>query len=153
MIPKRRSERAVGPTKIYIGRITRRGARDVDVIDGTQETRRVRKLKPRLDLTNHSPTGFNWGCGGSGPAQLALALLADALGDDERAVELHQLYKRRVIDALPQDRGWHLNDGDVRRVVEELEREGGSEPDPDRRHDAERNGDVPDRITRLIEDA
>lgn len=24
---------------------------------------------------NHSPDGFNWGYGGSGPAQLALALL------------------------------------------------------------------------------
>jgi Family of unknown function (DUF6166) len=32
-----------------------------------------RRLNPRLDLWNHSPTGFEWGYGGSGPAQLALA--------------------------------------------------------------------------------
>lgn len=25
-------------------------------------------LNPRLDLWNHSPTGFEWGYGGSGPA-------------------------------------------------------------------------------------
>src|SRR5262245_22144387 len=31
-----------------------------------------------LELRNHSPTGFEWGYGGSGPAQLALALLVDA---------------------------------------------------------------------------
>src|SRR5215469_11969326 len=33
----------------------------------------------RLELVNHSPSGFDWGPGGSGPAQLALALLADCL--------------------------------------------------------------------------
>jgi hypothetical protein len=31
----------------------------------------------------NSPTGFGWGYGGSGPAQLALALLADSLGDND----------------------------------------------------------------------
>ena len=51
-------------------------------------------LDPRLDLWNHSPTGFQWGYGGSGPAQLALALLADYLGDDEQAVALCKLSPR-----------------------------------------------------------
>ncbi len=37
----------------------------------------LRPLGPRLDLANHSPDGFSWGYGGSGPAQLALAILAD----------------------------------------------------------------------------
>ena len=32
-------------------------------------------LDPRYDLRNHSPTGFAWGYGGSGPSQLALAIL------------------------------------------------------------------------------
>lgn len=36
-------------------------------------------LDPRLDLMNHSPSGFEYGYGGSGPAQLALAILADHL--------------------------------------------------------------------------
>lgn len=31
-------------------------------------------------IRNHSPSGFEWGYGGSGPAQLALAILADYLG-------------------------------------------------------------------------
>lgn len=33
-----------------------------------------RALDPRFDLRFHSPDGFEWGYGGSGPAQLALAL-------------------------------------------------------------------------------
>lgn len=49
-------------------------------------------LQPRLDIRNHSPAGFNWGYGGSGPAQLSLAILADAVGD-ELAELLYQQFK------------------------------------------------------------
>lgn len=41
---------------------------------------------------NHSPDGFNWGYSGSGPAQLALALLLEET-DQETAVRLHQKFK------------------------------------------------------------
>ncbi len=37
-------------------------------------------LPARCEIWNHSPSGFEWGYGGSGPAQLALAILADFLG-------------------------------------------------------------------------
>jgi hypothetical protein len=53
-------------------------------------------LPLRLDLWNHSPTGFEYGYGGSGPAQLALALLADCCGDDI-AVQFHQAFKWAVV--------------------------------------------------------
>ena len=66
-----------------------------------------RPLDPRLDLCSHSPSGFEWGYGGSGPAQLALALLADHTGDDEEAVMLHQVFKRLVVARL-SFRGWEL---------------------------------------------
>lgn len=32
-------------------------------------------LERSLKVFNHSPSGFSWGYGGSGPAQLALAIL------------------------------------------------------------------------------
>ena len=35
-----------------------------------------------LELVNHSPSGFEWGYGGSGPAQLALAFLLDYTDDE-----------------------------------------------------------------------
>lgn len=80
-------------------------------------------LPMRLDLDNHSPTGFEWGYAGSGPAQLALAILADALGDDERALRLHQKFKFVAITPLPQDRGWTITEGNVLRMVDAIEQE------------------------------
>jgi hypothetical protein len=76
-----------------------------------------RPLNPRLDLWNHSPTGFEWGYGGSGPAQLALALLADHLGDDNEAVVLHQPFKFGVVARLPR-RGWTLNSREIDRAIQ-----------------------------------
>jgi hypothetical protein len=77
-------------------------------------------LEPRLDLWNHSPTGFECGYEGSGPAQLALALLADTLRDDRRALRLHQEFKRAVVAALPRD-SWTLTEGQIRQAVAALE--------------------------------
>ena len=67
-----------------------------------------RDLDPRRDLMNHSPDGFQWGYAGSGPAQLALAILADALGDDMRAVRLHQRFKSDFLARRPRSRGWSI---------------------------------------------
>ena len=81
-----------------------------------------KKLRVRLDLWNHSPDGFEWGYGGSGPAQLALAILADCLGDDERAVHLHQRFKFRVIGRLEHDT-WTLTAVEVMTAVLKIEKE------------------------------
>ncbi len=78
-----------------------------------------RRLNPRLDLWNHSPTGFEWGYGGSGPAQLALAILADHCGDDEQALNFYQRFKWAVIAELPH-REWTLNSEDIDRVLHSL---------------------------------
>jgi hypothetical protein len=75
-------------------------------------------LDPHLDLWNHSPTGFEWGYGGSDPAQLALALLADHLGDDARALDLHQDFKWAVITKLPHS--WTLTTDDIERTLHSL---------------------------------
>lgn len=58
-------------------------------------------LDPRRDILDHSPDGFEWGYQGSGPAQLALAILADHFDDERRALLYHQPFKRLVIAALP----------------------------------------------------
>jgi hypothetical protein len=75
-------------------------------------------LPLRLDLANHSPTGFEWGYAGSGPAQLALALLADATGCDATALALHQVFKFKVITPLKQL--WEMTDDDVISHAESL---------------------------------
>lgn len=53
----------------------------------------ILSLIPSQRLYNHSPDGFQWGYGGSGPAQLALALLYDATGDRDIALGHHQQFK------------------------------------------------------------
>ncbi len=73
-------------------------------------------LPLRLDLENHSPTGFCWGYGGSGPAQLALALIADAV-DDNMARRNYQQFKWEVIARFPMDQSWELTDEQVKDWV------------------------------------
>jgi len=52
-------------------------------------------------VRNHSPDGFNWGYGGSGPAQLALAICIELYGE-ERARKVYQDFKWNYIATLPQ---------------------------------------------------
>lgn len=68
-------------------------------------------LPKRYDLLSASPSGFSWAFSGSGPAQLAIAILAHAY-DDEFAADHHQLFKREVVSELPKD-GWKLDVSDL----------------------------------------
>ena len=87
------------------------------VICVVTENNSDKELNPRLDLMNHSPTGYEFGCEGSGPAQLSLALLADCFGnDDERALELHQWFKREVV-AQHQEQKWQITSDEILRIV------------------------------------
>jgi hypothetical protein len=85
--------------KTYHGRRTRDGC----TVQVREDGQPPRFLDPRLDLCNHSPTGFEWGYPGSGPAQLALAILADFLGADTRAIALHQEFKWDHISQIAGD--------------------------------------------------
>jgi hypothetical protein len=108
--------------KTYIGTPHREsvsGQSFVTVCDGQKS-----ELLPlRLDLFNHSPTGFSWGYGGSGPAQLALALLADALGDDDQAIRLHQAFKFKVVACWPEEERWWITAEQIAAVVKVIEQE------------------------------
>lgn len=76
-------------------------------LDGDKETREVYLNGKRLDpakslkIRNHSPDGFNWGYGGSGPAQLALAICIELYGN-KHAQKIYQNFKFRYIATLPQ---------------------------------------------------
>jgi len=52
-------------------------------------------------VIDHSPDGFCWGYGGSGPAQLALAICLKLLGRD-KAIECYQDFKSKLVARLPQ---------------------------------------------------
>lgn len=53
----------------------------------------------------HSPTGFEWGYGGSGPADLALNILYAVTGDRKIAMEYHQEFKWDFIAGMPEEGG------------------------------------------------
>jgi hypothetical protein len=77
--------------------------------------------KPSQKYWNHSPDGFNWGYGGSGPAQLALALLLDVTGDPALALKYHQHFKRRVVANLGDE--WLLTKSDIDFLARDIRRE------------------------------
>lgn len=92
----------------YVGTIIKDG--DIADVDRIVTNGDGKEISPRFDIINHSHTGFCWGYYGSGPAQLALAILCDYLKDDERATLLYQRFKDRVIARLPRDENFVLSD-------------------------------------------
>src|SRR5690242_4263124 len=103
-------------TKRYIGERTPDGCQVV-VLDDTKPDH-ARLLNPRYDLRNHSPDGFEFGYAGSGPSQLSLALLADALGDDDRAQDMYQSFKFKVIGRITGDR-FEMTEDEIKQKVAE----------------------------------
>ena len=80
-------------------------------LDGAVVTVDGRVLNPRFDLKRFSPAGFEWTYEGDGPRQLALALLADHLGDDARAMALTERFMRDVVSVL--DNAWSLTGAEI----------------------------------------
>lgn len=56
----------------------------------------------RLDEKNHSPTGLEWGYGGSGPAQLAWCILRECGLTQPQTAKLYMQFKADVIANLPR---------------------------------------------------
>ena len=78
-------------------------------IEGKAATRQVWingfEINPERSqkVWNHSPDGFNWGYGGSGPAQLSLAILLEFF-PKEIAIDAHQRFKFFYISSLEMEK-------------------------------------------------
>ena len=72
---------------------------------------------PSQKLFNYSPDGFRWGYGGSGPAQLALALLLDVTNDPGLSFRLHQTFKRHFVAAWGEK--WQICSDDIETWIAE----------------------------------
>lgn len=84
-----------------------------------------RQLTPEKSqaIINHSPDGFNWGYGGSGPAQLALAVLLE-LHNEEFAVYNYMEFKNDIISNLGNTDfdvciTYHISDGQL--IIDDIE--------------------------------
>ena len=78
-------------------------------IDGT-----ARASVPHV--VRHSPSGIEWGYGGSGPADLARSVLV-ALADETTADGLYQRFKAEVVARIPYA-GGVLRAGDIRTWID-----------------------------------
>ena len=87
--------------------------------DGLSETGAHQKsrwpLPLYLGVRNHSPTGFEWGYGGSGPAQLAQALLMDVFGNREIAQRHYQDFKHEIVAGWKAS--WTITVREIREFV------------------------------------
>ena len=75
-------------------------------------------LDTRYDLERFTDLGFEWSYEGDSPRQLALALLADCLGDDD-ARNFSSKFMTLVIAELDND--WQLSEEDIRREIRSMD--------------------------------
>jgi hypothetical protein len=112
------SRTSADPDVIYVG--YRRRSRAI-----VEEQSDQQQLTPErsLELANHSPSGFEWGYGGSGPAQLALALLLDYTDDEELALAEYKAFKTEVVSQLEctgPDGCWRLTGREIDAALREI---------------------------------
>jgi hypothetical protein len=98
--------------KTYRGVRLTDGTCRVYVEDGKSSVR----LQHRSSGISHSPTGFEWGYAGSGPAELARAIVKDITGVEQPESRVYQRFKFKVIATLPTD-GWRLTETEIRAVL------------------------------------
>ena len=122
--------------KVYRGDVLPEGDCRVRVIENNTS-----RLLSHYGL--HSPSGFSWGFGGSGPAETALNILAEFFGEHEtftlreirashkaqykfhafrRTADgelLYQVFKRQVIAGFDQHKAWRFTENDLRAWLTE----------------------------------
>ena len=95
--------------RVFSGYYDQRAGRPMVLFDG--QPMALPPLRP--DEVRHSPTGFNWGYQGSGPAELARAILIAVLPDEPAARHpgCYQRFKAEIVAVM--DREWLMLDGAV----------------------------------------
>jgi hypothetical protein len=68
-------------------------------------------LPPKYEVKIFSKMGFEWTYAGPGPRQLALALLADHLADDAKALALSESFMTAVVAHL--DNAWRMDGAEI----------------------------------------
>ena len=87
-------------------------------IDGIVVTVNGQPLDPRTDIQEFTVNGFEWTYEGPESRQLALAILAHHLGDEERALSLSESFMREVVAYF--DNTWEMSAEDVDAAIAAL---------------------------------
>ena len=80
-------------------------------IDGAEVTVDGKALDPQLALKTFTDHGFDWSYEGASPRQLALAILAEHLGDGGQALALTEPFMLRVVANF--DNEWEMASADI----------------------------------------
>src|ERR1700684_951439 len=89
-------------------------------IDGLVVTVDGQPLAEHYELKRFTRFGFEWTYEGDSPQQLALAILADYLGDSDRAIRLSEPFMKQVVANLDND--WLLTGGEGDDAVRRIEK-------------------------------
>lgn len=89
-------------------------------IDGIKVTVGDELLDERYDVKQFTKWGFEWTYEGDSPRQLALALLADHLGDDQKALALSEAFMAEVVANLDND--WELSGAAIDTALDKIGR-------------------------------
>jgi Family of unknown function (DUF6166) len=104
------SNAAAAPMKTYEGKRT---------IDGLVVTVDGRPLGEHYEVRRFTKFGFEWTYEGDSPHQLALAILADYLCDNARAIRLSGPFMKEVVANLDND--WQFTGAQIDAAVRSIE--------------------------------
>lgn len=74
-------------------------SREVVIVDADGNITQLHPARSQA-VKNHSPDGFNWGYWGSGPGQLALAILLEVTNNEAVALAYYQDFEARFIATI-----------------------------------------------------
>jgi hypothetical protein len=95
--------------KIYEGKRT---------IDGLIVTVDGARLDEHYGIKKFTRFGFEWSYEGDSPHQLALAILADYLGDAEKALRLSGPFMQKIVANLDND--WKLGGPEIDAALRDI---------------------------------
>ena len=75
-------------------------------------------LAERTEVRTFTDRGFEWSYEGDGPSQLALALLAEHLGDPQLALDNVEPFMRRVVANFGNE--WEMTSADIARALDNI---------------------------------
>ncbi|HZR71954.1 DUF6166 domain-containing protein [Bradyrhizobium sp.] len=87
-------------------------------IDGVKAWVDDRPLDQRLDIVSYTANGFEWSYEGPEPRQLALAILAEHLGDAAAAKALVEPFMKGIVANF--DNEWEMTSADIDAAISAL---------------------------------
>ena len=89
-------------------------------IDGLVVTVDGKRLDEHYEVKRFTRYGFEWTYEGESPQQLALAILVDHLGDNDRAIGLSEPFMKSIVANLDND--WKLTGDEIDRAIKEIQK-------------------------------